>query len=644
MKDIRSCFGMGLIIVWCMIGALPCLAQEMPAFEETGLMFMGEDLSVITIASRKAEPLQRAPAAVTVIQGDELRRYRTLSEVLERVPGVFVDRNELKERIYMRGVPDSFLVMMDGVPFSSDASTIDYPRGRELSLEYIEKIEIIRGPGSALWGPDAFSGIINLVPVRGDKVQGVKVVGEIGSYKSRGSSLQAGFSRGGWEGFLFGSGFQTEGFEHDLHPGKQRRDDHFGEFYGRVSYKDIFELSGRYSQYRDYYTDPAFLLQGSEFKPFSFVQATFNKSFAKSFLFLQGWYQNFDSFEDYETTRFEQENDQWGAELKYDQTLFRENVVTLGASFRYNDGGRTTLRNLGKHYEYFPRYDTRLVSLYVQDKWKITDSFETTVGLRYDNHSEYRRRFSPRIGCNYFFWDGFNLKLLYGRAFRTPSLAVVIENTGLRPEQIDSYEVELGYHYKDTVGITVNYFYNDLKDIIERDASGAIANRKDENIKGIEATLTWHPHRSISLFANYSHLFGSRQKGAKTTQTVPKPDDPSQTIESTLESFYNVAPDNLGTIGIDYSFLRYCRLSGEMRVVDERKLVRGDMQPSSGRRRLGGYALFDLMFSLRGLPLRDFELALKIKNITDKHYSTRGVFGLVDGEGRTVYWTLRYRF
>ena len=67
--------------------------DEGSIFDDTALMFLGEELYTVTIASRKAEPLQRAPAAVTVIQGEELKRYRTLSEVLRRVPGFFIDRN-----------------------------------------------------------------------------------------------------------------------------------------------------------------------------------------------------------------------------------------------------------------------------------------------------------------------------------------------------------------------------------------------------------------------------------------------------------------------------------------------------------------------------------------------------------------------
>jgi len=638
------------ILLWIAL----CLSQAAQAqdtvpdaasvFEETELMFMGEELYTVSIASRKAEPLRRAPAAVTVVQGEELKKYRTLAEVLRRVPGVFVDRNELKERIYLRGVPDSFLVMMDGVPFSSDASTKDYPRGMELSLEYIDKIEIIRGPGSALWGPDAFSGIVNLVTKKGEKLQGIAITGEAGAYQTRGSSVQAGFGKKGWDAFLFASASQTEGFEHDLRNGRHRKDDHFGELYGKISYKDILEISGRYSEYRDYFTDPVYVLEESEYKPFSFVQATLNKSFEKASLSLQGWYQNFDSLEDYDQTRYEQENNQWGAEAKYDQTIFGNNFATLGASLRYNDGKKTTLRYNGVHYDYFPDYTTHLISFYLQDKWKIFDCLEATFGIRYDNHSEYHRFFSPRLGINYFFLENFNIKLLSGRAFRTPTLAAVIEKSGLDPEEIDSYEAELGYHYKNIFGVEANYFYNKLKKIIERDATGSIANRGEENIKGVEVSLTCRPHPAVSFYANYSHLLGSRQKGARTTQTIPSEQDPNQTIESTLESFFNVAPDNVFNLGVDYSFLRHFRVSLEMNFVDERKLAKGGADYTAGRSRLGAYALFDVNLFVTDFPLKHAEFALKIKNITDKTYKTRGVFGLVDGEGTGGYFVFRYKF
>ncbi len=345
------------VLAACVLQQADARAQDSPAappLDETGLMFMGEDLYTVSIASRKAEPLRRAPAAVTVIQGKALSSYRTLAEVLRHVPGFFVDRNELHERIFLRGIPNSFLVMMDGVPFASDASTVAYPRGMEMSLDYIEKIEIIRGPGSAMWGPDAFSGVVNLVTKKGEKLQGAQVSAELGSDDTRGTNMQCGFAKNGWDTFLFGSSSQSHGFEDDLPGGGQRLDDRFGEVYGKVSYKDIFEISGRYSKYSDYYSEPVFKLNGEQSKPFSFIQATLNKSFEKSSVSLQGWYQFFNSFEDYDPTRYRQKNSQYGAELKYDQTLFSNNYATFGSSIRYNDGNSNQAAGLRRRVHLFP--------------------------------------------------------------------------------------------------------------------------------------------------------------------------------------------------------------------------------------------------------------------------------------------------
>ena len=628
----------------CMLPA-GARAQETPAaltLNETGLMFMGEDLYTVSIASRKAEPLRRAPAAVTVIQGKDLERYRTLAEVLRHVPGFFVDRNELNERIFLRGIANSFLVMMDGVPFASDASTIAYPRGMEMSLEYIDKIEIIRGPGSAMWGPDAFSGVVNLVTKKGEKLQGAQVSGEIGSDETRGANMQCGFAKNGWDSYFFGSSSHSHGFEDDL-PDRNRLEDRFGEVYGKVSYKDIFEISGRYSDYSDYYSEHVFKLDGEESKPFSFIQATLNKSFEKSSVSLQGWYQFFDSYENYDPTRYRQRNSQYGAELKYDQTLFTNNFATFGSSIRYNDGSQTKLRTNNEELTYFPSYETHLYSLYFQDKWKLTDNLETTVGLRYDDHSVYGSFCSPRFGVNYLFWEDFDLKLLYGRAFRTPTLAVLIEETGLNPEQIDSYEAEVGYHYNNIFGIEVNYFYNKFKDLIETNALGKISNNGKDNIKGFEISTTWQPIKNVSLYGNYSRLLGKHQKGASATTVITNPDNPNETIQNTVESFYNVAPDHIINCGVEYSFLRYFRMDLEMNYVDKRKLGQTNSAIQT-RNHLGGFATFDSNLFITGLPLKNMELVLKLRNITDRSYTTRGVFGEVEGEGSKAYFMIKYKF
>ena len=648
-RSVAGCIGAAVILSLLVSGGYAvALAQEkVPAFEETELMFLGEELYTVSIASRRIETLQRAPAAVTVISGEELKKYRTLAEVLRRVPGFFIDRNEVKERIYLRGIPDSFLVLMDGVPFSCDATTIDYPRGLDLSLNYIEKIEIVRGPGSALWGPDAFSGIINLVTRKGADLQGVSLTTEGGSFDTKRAESVSGFNRNDWDGLLFMSTTKTKGFEHDLHNGEERPHDHYDEAYGKLSYKDILEISGRYSRYRDFYSEPVFMYEGSEHKPFSFIQATLNKSFEKSAFSLQGWFQYFDDLTNYGKSQFTQNNKQYALEAKYDFSLLEQHYLSLGSSFRYNDGSKTTFTFEDQNFDYFRRYYTRRYSVYFQDKWKIARNLEATAGVRYDDHSIYGSFTSPRAGLNYLFWDYFNTKLLYGRAFRTPTLAFLIEQIGLNPERIDSYEAELGFHYKNLFGVELNFFYNKLKDLIERDASGIIRNTGEENIRGVELSITGKPLRSVSVYANYSHLFGNRQRGTQATIDIPSAEDPGQTTESTIESFLNVAPNNVFNCGIDYSFLRHCRASLELNYVSERKLgtLAQATEPALNQlKNLGSYVLWDFYLQVKDLPFKNLELALKIKNITAKKYDTRGVFGLVDGMGRATFITINYRF
>lgn len=644
---VRNLARIGVVMLamwWCAASARAQESRKTPAFGETELMFLGEELYTVSIASRRIETLQRAPAAVTVINRDELKKYTTLEEVLRRVPGFFIDRTEVNAKIYLRGVPNSFLVMMDGVPFSCDASTIDYPRGRELSLEYLEKIEIIRGPGSALWGPDAFSGIINLVTRKGADLQGISLKTEGGAFGTRRAEALGGFKKYNWDALVSLSTTKTEGFEYDLRRGPERPHDHYFETYGKLSYKDVLEVSGRYSRYRDFYTEPTFIYEGYESKPFSFIQATVNKSLAKASFSLQGWFQYFDNEDDYGQPRFTQYNKQYGLEAKSDVNLFENHYLTLGSSFRYNDGSKTTIEFGDQEFKGFTRYFTRLYSGYIQDKWKISTNLEATAGLRYDHHRIYGGFYSPRVGLSYLFLNYFNVKLLYGRAFRTPSLAVIIEQPRLDPERIDSYEVELGFHYKNIFGAELNFFYNELKDLIERNATGNISNSGDDNIKGIEFSVSGRPHRHVLLYANCTHLAGNRQKGRSAILEIPSDENPEQITQTTIESFINVAPDNVATVGLDYTFLTHFRTALEFNYVGTRKLARGLESVYGNRRKLGSYSLCSLNFFIKDVPVKNLELRLQINNFLNKQYKTRGVFGLVKGAPSSAFVTLHYSF
>ena len=127
---------------------------------DTLLMFVGEDLDVLSIASRRQESAGQAPAVARVITREEIRErgIRTLSHALEMEPGFYLAKKEWGSQPYLRGIPDSVLFLYDTVPTGSDISKSLHPLDHELSLAPIKRIEILRGPGSVLWGPDAFAG------------------------------------------------------------------------------------------------------------------------------------------------------------------------------------------------------------------------------------------------------------------------------------------------------------------------------------------------------------------------------------------------------------------------------------------------------------------------------------------------------
>ncbi|MFP5394245.1 MAG: TonB-dependent receptor plug domain-containing protein, partial [Gammaproteobacteria bacterium] len=150
--------------------AAPALAAAQQASEEDELSLVYGDKTNVTIATGSVQSLRRAPAVASVITAADIAAMGAtdLDQVLESVPGMHVNRsaNNYAPLYVMRGIATQFgpqlLVMQDGVPittiFAGNKGNLwgGYP------VEHIARIEVIRGPGSALYGSDAFSGVINI--------------------------------------------------------------------------------------------------------------------------------------------------------------------------------------------------------------------------------------------------------------------------------------------------------------------------------------------------------------------------------------------------------------------------------------------------------------------------------------------------
>jgi outer membrane cobalamin receptor len=179
-------------------------AQARDPSEEDELAQVYGHKAVISIATGSAQSLRRAPAVATVITAEDIRVMGAsdLDEVLETVPGMHVARSPIHyEPLYVtRGIfsinNPQILVLQNGVPMTTLVSGSRGVLWSGFPLEHIARIEIIRGPGSALYGADAYSGVINIITKTAAETPGTQIGAHAGSFKTGDVWVQHGGSMG----------------------------------------------------------------------------------------------------------------------------------------------------------------------------------------------------------------------------------------------------------------------------------------------------------------------------------------------------------------------------------------------------------------------------------------------------------------
>lgn len=203
--------------------------------EEDDLALVYGDKSTISIATGSQQSLRRAPAVATVITAEDIAAMgaTSLDDVLESVPGVHVSRNPI---IYtpvfvIRGIGASgptnpqVLLLQNGIPITSMYTGDKGNMWSGLPVENISRIEIIRGPGSALYGADAYSGVINVITKSAAEVSGTQVGISAGSFSTRAAWIQHGSNQGEVKTAAFLRIGTTNGFKEIIAVDAQTRND-----------------------------------------------------------------------------------------------------------------------------------------------------------------------------------------------------------------------------------------------------------------------------------------------------------------------------------------------------------------------------------------------------------------------------------
>ncbi|MFO1380454.1 MAG: TonB-dependent receptor [Chitinivorax sp.] len=236
LRAISAC----LLLAWAGSSAAASLTED-----EMELAMVYGDKDSFSLATGSKQTVRRAPAVTTVITAEDIAAIGAtdLDQVLETVPGMHVSRTHIANQpIYvMRGIYSNptnpqILMLQNGVPMTALYSGDKGNLWGGLPLENIARIEIIRGPGSALYGADAYAGVINIITKTASDVGGTQFGARVGAFDSKDAWVQHGSNIGALEVAAFLRWGKTDGQKETIERDAQATRDNNPPFFTHASY------------------------------------------------------------------------------------------------------------------------------------------------------------------------------------------------------------------------------------------------------------------------------------------------------------------------------------------------------------------------------------------------------------------------
>lgn len=582
-------------------------------------------LKVIVTASRTAETTDETLASVTVITRDDIERLqaKSVQSVLQGVAGINIANNGGPGKttsIFLRGTgSDHVLVLIDGIKVGS--ATLGTTAFEHIPIEQIERIEVVRGPLSSLYGSEAIGGVIQIFTRKGGgELKPFFSIGG-GSYDTYNASL--GISGGGERGWfnLSASGIDTEGFNDcngkpfpdgagcfTVEPDEDGYTNLSGSLRAGYRFEDGLEVdahalktTGESEFDGDFVNESETVQQvfggSARFSPVDIWKVTLaaGRSQDESENFKDGSFQ----------TRFESERDT--VSFQNDISITDDHLFTLGVDYQEDSVDGTTAYAITSR-------DNK--GLFVQYLGMLAAQ-NLQLSLRQDDNEQFGNHNTGNVSWGYALQNGLRLKASYGTAFKAPTFNELyfpgFGNADLRPEE--SRSVEFGLSGNSGWGQwSSNIYETRIDDLIAFDSSiFAPANINQARIRGFEAILN-SQIEDWNFTTNFTLLDPENlSEGANNGNVLPRRAEESLRVDVG----HQISKYTLGAT-----------LFAEGKRYDD----------LANTRELSGYATLDLRAEY--IFAQDWLLQGRIENIFDKVYETAAYY---NQPGRGLYVTLRYQ-
>ncbi|MBY0578615.1 MAG: TonB-dependent receptor [Burkholderiales bacterium] len=533
---------------------------------EEDLLLAYGDKSNISIATGSSQPITRAPSAATVITSRDIEAMGAtdLDQVLESVPGVHVSMQHVAMNpiysfrgIYTKENPQ-VLMLVNGIPitnvFWGDRSQV----WGGMPLENVARIEVIRGPGSALYGADAFSGVINVITKDANDVHGTEYGLRAGSFNSRDAWIQHGGKLGTLDAAFYLRAGNTDGSQAilqkdaigvsgplstarkaidaraDLSKGAwrfraayQKREIGIGAGlggaldpnsrgqasrlyldlnYDQANWAKNWDVSGVASYYNiREHGNPAYTLV-----PAGVIPAFPNGMIGNPGHSEQHPHSSISAF----YTGFENHRVRIGTGFEVADLYATTSQQNFTATFAPNGVPPVMMDVTGNPAVIYEMPHKRTVKYaFAQDEWSLAKDWALTAGVRHDSYSDFGGTTNPRFAL---VWDAaWNVvvKAMHGTAFRAPSFSelysinnpVTVGNPNIKPETITTDELAFSWQQTAKLKSNLNLFHYRMRNIILPVAATAnYQNAGGQTGRGLEWEEIFDATGSLRLTGNYS--------------------------------------------------------------------------------------------------------------------------------------------
>lgn len=524
-----------------------------------GTAFAQEDLQefaledMVVTASRVPTQKVDTPADISVITKEEIadQNYASASDALRAIPGVNVLGSGAKgssmgqDKILLNG-DERVLVLVDGRRMnlgSSGNSSADWLP----PVNAIERIEVLKGGGSALYGTDAVGGVINVIMKKGSDIGNhvtVKAAG--GSFNAEQYAISA-------------SGSTDSGLGLIVSATKERRGEY--KFKNANGKSQLLKNSG--------YDDTGVIVKldqkvgednrigvnfehinadgGSPFGYSGFGNTDSHKRISNNVALRYNWNESSDErgyvqvYKNYQHAHFR-------SPVASRQSNFTDSTIGIEAqqNFKFSDTDEMTAgleyykTTVDNNALYTGKRDINNKAIFAENRWEFAPTWKLNAGLRYDHHSKYGSEVTPKVALNKKFDENSNVYLSWGRVFNAPT------TDDLFWHQVDSSQWGTFYTYGDpnlkpekgyvwTFGgntklnektsLSANVFYSKITDAIDWDYTSVpnytlAVNVNKEKRRGLELSLNHDFDDNLSAYASYTYVQVKQDKGKGFTKDL----------------------------------------------------------------------------------------------------------------------------